>query len=112
MRCIRCQHEAPAGAEFCPECGARLAIACPTCSTPSAAEHKFCAKCGSALWAPVEPERAGPSSAPAAERRQLTVMFCDLVGSTALSSALDPEEMREVIGAYQRACTAVIARFE
>src|SRR5262245_65824770 len=89
MRCIRCQHEAPAGAEFCPECGARLAIACPKCSTPSAAEHKFCTKCGAALWAPVEPERAVTPSAPAAERRQLTVMFCDLVGSTALSSTLD-----------------------
>jgi class 3 adenylate cyclase len=37
-----------------------------------------------------------------AERRQLTVMFCDLVGSTALSARLDPEELREVIGAYHR----------
>jgi hypothetical protein len=40
-----------------------------------------------------------------AERRQLTVMFCDLVGSTALSARLDPEELREVIGAYHR-CVA------
>src|SRR5438105_10793181 len=38
-----------------------------------------------------------------AERRQLTVMFCDLVGSTSLSAGLDPEDLREVIGAYQRA---------
>ena len=37
-----------------------------------------------------------------AERRQLTVMFCDLVGSTALSARLDPEDMREIIGAYHR----------
>ena len=43
-----------------------------------------------------------PSSTDAAERRQLTVMFCDLVGSTALSARLDPEDMREVIAAYQR----------
>jgi class 3 adenylate cyclase/predicted ATPase len=47
-----------------------------------------------------------------AERRQLTVMFCDLVGSTALSEQLDPEELREVIRAYQEACAAVIARFD
>jgi hypothetical protein len=40
-----------------------------------------------------------------AERRQLTVMFCDLVGSTALSAALDPEDLREVIAAYHRAAT-------
>jgi class 3 adenylate cyclase/tetratricopeptide (TPR) repeat protein len=45
-----------------------------------------------------------------AERRQLTVMFCDLVGSTALSARLDPEELREIIGAYHRCCAEVITR--
>ena len=44
----------------------------------------------------------------AAERRQLTVMFCDLVGSTSLSAQLDPEDLREVIGAYHRRCTAIV----
>jgi len=60
-------------------------------------------------------EPAGPLSAPesaSAERRQLTVMFCDLAGSTALSAGLDPEDMREVIRAYQEACTAVVARHD
>ncbi len=47
-----------------------------------------------------------------AERRQLTVMFCDLVGSTALSSQLDPEDMRDVIRSYQDACTSVATRYE
>ena len=47
-----------------------------------------------------------------AERRQLTVMFCDLVGSTALSARLDPEDMREVIRAYQDACSGAIARYD
>jgi class 3 adenylate cyclase/predicted ATPase len=47
-----------------------------------------------------------------AERRQLTVVFCDLVGSTALSARLDPEELREVVHAYQAACAEVIARFD
>lgn len=47
-----------------------------------------------------------------AERRQLTVMFCDMVGSTALSTRLDPEDYREVIRAYQDACAGVIARFD
>jgi class 3 adenylate cyclase len=45
-----------------------------------------------------------------AERRQLTVMFCDLVGSTALSARLDPEDMREIIGAYHRCCSENIVR--
>ena len=45
-----------------------------------------------------------------AERRQLTVMFCDLVGSTALSARLDPEDMREIIGAYHRCCADLITK--
>jgi len=51
-------------------------------------------------------------AAPEAERRQLTVMFCDVVGSTALSARLDPEEWRGVVQDYQRVCAAVIQRFE
>jgi class 3 adenylate cyclase len=47
-----------------------------------------------------------------AERRQLTVMFCDLVGSTALAEKLDPEELRELIQSYRRACSEVVARYE
>jgi class 3 adenylate cyclase len=55
------------------------------------------------------PEASAP---PEAERRQLTVMFCDLVDSTRLSSQLDPEEYREVVRAYQSACTEVIQRYD
>jgi class 3 adenylate cyclase len=47
-----------------------------------------------------------------AERRQLTVLFCDLVDSTALAGQLDPEELREVVRAYQDTCAKVIARYE
>src|SRR5882724_4254347 len=64
-------------------------------------------------------DRAIPMSPPAtrrealeAERRQLTVLFCDLVDSTALAARLDPEELREVVRAYQATCAKVIARFE
>jgi class 3 adenylate cyclase len=49
---------------------------------------------------------------PDAERRQLTVLFCDLVDSTVLASQLDPEDWREVVRAYQETCAKVIARFE
>ena len=51
-------------------------------------------------------------TSPEAERRQLTVMFCDLQGSTALSQQLDPEELREVIRSYQEVCADAVARFE
>src|SRR5262245_17535144 len=55
----------------------------------------------------VESDRSA-AKATGAERRQLTVMFADLVGSTALSARLDPEELREIIGAYHRRCAEVI----
>src|SRR6516164_9451195 len=51
-----------------------------------------------------------PKPTDAAERRQLTVMFCDLVGSTALSGRLDPEDLRGIIGAYHRCCAETIER--
>jgi class 3 adenylate cyclase/predicted ATPase len=77
------------------------------------------------LKALTEPGVAGSTSAPVpravtaenpapareAERRQLTVMFCDLVGSTELSQRLDPEELRDVMGAFQDRCAGAIARF-
>jgi class 3 adenylate cyclase len=53
-----------------------------------------------------------PPQPSAAERRQLTVLFCDLVDSTALAGRLDPEDLREVVRAYQQACAKVIQRFE
>jgi class 3 adenylate cyclase/predicted ATPase len=53
---------------------------------------------------------AEPKPQDTAERRQLTVMFCDLVGSTALSARLDPEDMREVIGVYHRCCANLVER--
>src|SRR5215471_3016196 len=63
-----------------------------------------------------QPARVAPSPVvpptPDAERRQLTVLFCDLVDSTALSGQLDPEDLREVVRAYQATCAEVIQRFE
>jgi hypothetical protein len=66
---------------------------------------------------PAAADAASPAATPAqssssAERRQLTVLFCDLVGSTELSARLDPEEMREVIRAYQSAVAAEVTRYE
>ena len=58
---------------------------------------------------PPAPDRGAPSTG---ERRQLTVMFCDLVGSTALSEKLDPEELRSLLHDYRTRCGAVISRYE
>src|SRR5262252_2189272 len=66
------------------------------------------------LGAPAQPAPQTALSSPAphdsAERRQLTVMFCDLVGSTALSVELDPEDLRGIIASYHRCCTALVER--
>jgi class 3 adenylate cyclase len=67
---------------------------------------------GSAPTAAVKAAVADASAPADAERRQLTLMFCDLVGSTALSARLDPEDLREVIGAYHRCVAEAVRRFD
>src|SRR3984893_10561464 len=63
--------------------------------------------------APTSPQPAviEPKPQDSAERRQVTVMFCDLVGSTALSARMDPEDLREVISAYQNSVAETVGRF-
>jgi class 3 adenylate cyclase/predicted ATPase len=65
-----------------------------------------------AATAPVTPTATEPTRQDDAERRQLTVMFCDLVGSTALSTRLDPEDLRSVIGAYHQCVAETVAPFD
>ena len=81
----------------------------------SLGHRKRLLKAVAALASPAAPLPAAtpiPPVADAAERRQLTVMFSDLVGSTALSARLDPEDMRDVIRAYQDACSGAVARYD
>jgi hypothetical protein len=118
VQCLGCKADIPEGSKFCPECGAALLGRCPSCGVAHPASAKFCAECGYKLPVTVidkvvgPPETAAtqPSQVGSAERRQLTVMFCDLVGSTALSARLDPEDMREIIGAYHRCCAEQITK--
>ncbi len=89
---------------------------CPGCRFVNPEGMKFCGQCGSPLETP-PPQATQPPiqrypREDKAERRQLTVMFCDLVESTALSELLDPEELREVVRAYQAVCAEVIRHFE
>jgi len=62
--------------------------------------------------AAARPPAPQPAPISSAERRQLTVMICDLVGSTALAARLDPEDLREVIATYHRAVTEIVTRFD
>ena len=120
MQCPSCRAEAADGDQFCVECGAPLPRACAACGHVMPATAKFCPQCGAkadqagALTS--LPSGPTPPSAPLApvapaERRQLTVMFCDLVGSTPLSTRYDPEDLREIVGAYHRRVADTVAHF-
>src|SRR5438128_3533131 len=117
MNCPSCRRANLAEARFCLHCGTRLPRVCLQCQSVLPPEARFCMHCGHALVAvsyPLSPP-ASVSTQPVeheAERRQLTVLFCDLVGWTALAGQLDPEDWREVVRAYQTACAEVIWRFE
>jgi len=107
-RCAACDHDTARSARFCEQCGAALVALCGACRAPLGDGARFCAQCGvrtaslDALASPDEP-RDG-------ERRQLTILFCDLVGSSALATRLDPEDWQDVLRAYQRRAGEVIAR--
>lgn len=119
--CPSCGNEIPSDSRFCPQCGTPQALPCAACGHANAAGSRFCSQCGVKLGeprgqaakptpAPSSPLRTAPA-ATSAERRQITVMFCDLVGSTALSTRLDPEDLREVIAAYHKGVTELVTRF-
>ena len=115
MYCPKCMAENRATRRFCSQCGAPLPSPCPVCRFENELTAKFCGGCGKPFEggaAPAPPSSWPPPHADSAERRQLTVMFCDLVGSTALASRLDPEDLREVIGAYHCAVAGVVTAFD
>src|SRR6266545_6610555 len=131
MDCPSCGSANTKGRKICSACGAPLPVRCAGCGAENPSSKRFCGDCGAALMptgsarasaaartsTPSVPRVAEPSALPppqssSAERRQLTVMFCDLVGSTALAAQLDPEDLREVVRAYQATAAEVITRFE
>ena len=96
MRCLSCTAENAPARRFCAECGAALPLPCSACGFENEPSAKFCGGCGKPIEESVAPAPVSPTLTPhssGAERRQLTVMFCDLVGSTPLSVRLDPEDL-------------------
>ena len=112
MRCAKCGIDNVAGSRFCNQCATPLNKRCAKCAFENTPEARFCAQCA----APLDP--AGPIRAEAephdgltGERRHLTVLFSDLVGSTEIASHLDPEEWREIVADYHRESAKAIERF-
>ena len=112
MRCPSCNHDSPADASFCEECGAKLELICPACKASVSLGARFCKKCGTAIG----PRKAATSTtlsstksqiivaadsaaseAIEGERKTVTALFADIRGSTELMEDLDPEEARAII---------------
>ena len=118
LGCTSCGAENPSGAKFCSQCGSALAGKQKTNSAKAKGKTRAPRDKGSnrengeALSSTDARSRSLNPRRDAGERRQLTVMFCDLVGSTALSERLDPEELHEVVQHYQAACAQVIGHYD
>jgi class 3 adenylate cyclase/predicted ATPase len=118
MDCPNCQATVSERSKYCSDCGAPLPRPCPACGQRSPASAKFCSECGASLGTGGAAPRPGDGAAreaatapTTAERRQVTVMFCDLVGSTTLATRLDPEDLREIVNAYHRCVAETVGRF-
>src|SRR5262245_29489521 len=115
MQCKVCGVRNSSGATVCRDCGAPLVRTCADCGAENPAAARFCSQCGVRMRHSPDEESAEGVLAPAldhGERRQLTVMFCDLVESTALSERLDPEDLLEVVRRYQHIVTDVVQRYD
>src|SRR5712664_2352547 len=126
MKCPKCQTENLADAAFCEECGAPLEAACPTCGAGNRPTAKFCRKCRAPLT-------VTPAAAPAphaytpkhladkiltsraaleGERKQVTVLFADVKGFTAMSERLDPEEVHSIMDRAFEVILGAVHRYE
>ena len=112
MICMRCRATAEEGKKFCSECGAPLPWRCQACDSENASDKRFCGDCGADSMRLPSDLPVVVSPAIGVERRHLTVMFVDLVGSTALGRQLDPEDLRHVISAFNDTVAGAIKQFE
>ncbi len=134
MQCKSCGFENPEGFNFCGKCSAQLLdTGCQKCGFINPPGFEYCGKCGAPLKLdaktsldgnaeiPPYPESQespqfavtdSKSQSPDAERRQITVMFCDLVESTALFEKLDPEDIRLIIREYQTVSAKLIKKYD
>jgi class 3 adenylate cyclase/tetratricopeptide (TPR) repeat protein len=136
MKCPKCGSENREGVKFCEECGAKLELACPACSAKIPLNKKFCGECGSKLRLPTESvpkelsfdekiekiQRYLPQGLTEkilsqrnkieGERKQVTVMFCDLKGFTALSEKLGIEEAYGIMDRVYEICIHKVHAYE
>ena len=114
--CSSCGAANETGRKFCEQCGSRMAASCTACGAILGPSARFCGECGtsssatgSSAAAPVA--SATTTQAPVAERRLVSILFADLVGSTTLAEGRDPEETRELLTRYFDLSRDVIGRY-
>src|SRR5215470_18020769 len=133
MICPRCQADNFPNSAFCDECGARLESACPNCGEPNRRTARFCRSCGHTLNASggVAPSIGSATQAPdtylpkhlaekilasrhllEGERKQVTVLFADIKGSTRLLEGIDPEQAQKLIDPVLHVMMAAVHRYE
>src|ERR1700726_451197 len=122
MRCPRCSADNLAGMKFCGQCGAPLGVRCPSCGSGNPPEPRFCGQCGTPLDRPglqeaaargplIPKPAAGLGTALPDEMKHVTVLFCDIVGSTPLTERLGAEAMRDLVSSFLAASLAEVDRY-
>jgi class 3 adenylate cyclase len=106
MRCPSCGTDNPAGNNYCKSCGARLVSVCGQCGHLNPLTGRFCGSCGASL------HTDAPRAANGGERKQATVLFADVAGSTQLIADLDPEQAMERLRPIVTAMCAAVLRFD
>ena len=126
MQCSCCKSENDVEAKFCDQCGERLDCKCPGCGEINRSNARFCRKCGGRLGASGDQPAvhagrletvdsaetaATPRGAIEAERKQVTILFADIRGSTSLIEKLDPEEVRKYFDPVLRVMMDAVHRY-
>ncbi|MGR8949530.1 MAG: adenylate/guanylate cyclase domain-containing protein, partial [Gammaproteobacteria bacterium] len=131
MKCENCQHDNPAQAKFCLECGSAFSLRCSNCDTELPASSKFCLECGQSTTLKVPETKTEPARNPRdytpkhlaekilksraaieGERKQVSVLFVDIKHSMALAGQLDPEEWHDILDRFFAILNEAVHRFE
>lgn len=132
MKCIKCGYENDGDAEFCENCGYAFTKICIQCKSPLKPGASFCKKCGAPVSSRdplseekkrlVELQQGAPnylkekirisSSQLEGERKPVTILFTDIVGSTSIAEKLDPEEWKEVVSGAHQCVSQAVYRYE
>jgi class 3 adenylate cyclase/tetratricopeptide (TPR) repeat protein len=118
VSCRGCGAAAQPGARFCALCGERLPeVACGRCGAEVGSDDRFCAACGAPLHEPAtapagaQPDGPGPAADPEGARKQVTVLFCDIVGSTRLAEHVGAEAMHGLLASFFELALAEVHRY-